>query len=528
MAFALAAASALIVTGAQGGAADAAGARRATPVGAEAVPLTPAQRTALIADAQAAGAATADRLGLGPREKLIAVDVVEDADGARHTRYQRTFAGLPVLGGDLVEHRAAGGRTTVTRATAAAIAVPTTTPVRTPATARRAALGAAVAEGDSGAHADRAPRLVVWAAAGRPALAWESVATGRRPDGSPSELHVIGDATTGKELFRYQAVRNGTGISTYSGPVGLDTTYNGTTRRYELIDPKRGNHRTCDLRRQTSGACVPMSDLDDVWDHVGQRTGVDAHYGHAVTWDYFLYVHGRNGIRNDGRAGTSRVNYGNGYVNAFWQDSCFCMTYGDGGGSRPPTSIDVAAHEMSHGVTSATANLLFSAEAGGLNEGTSDIFAASVEFHADNPYDPGDYLIGEKLSTDGTPLRSMDRPSRDGRSKDYWYPGIGSIDVHHSSGVADHFFYLLSEGSGRKVINGVAYDSPTFDGVPVTGIGRAAAEKIWYRALTVYMTSTTDYRAARAATLRAAADLYGQGSAPYGGVAAAWAAVNVK
>ncbi|GAA2411605.1 hypothetical protein GCM10010420_45730 [Streptomyces glaucosporus] len=153
-----------------------------------------------------------------------------------------------------------------------------------------------------------------------------------------------------------------------------------------------------------------------------------------------------------------------------------------------------------------------------------------MEFRAANGTDVGDYLVGEKIDIrgNGTPLRYMDKPSKDGSSKDYWSSSLGSADVHHSSGPANHFFYLLSEGSGAKTINGVSYNSPTYDGKAVSGIGRAKAEKIWYRALTVYMTSTTKYAGARTATLSAAADLYGSGSAEYQAVNAAWAAVNVK
>ncbi|MGO4417761.1 M4 family metallopeptidase, partial [Streptomyces sp. MCAF7] len=132
------------------------------------------------------------------------------------------------------------------------------------------------------------------------------------------------------------------------------------------------------------------------------------------------------------------------------------------------------------------------------------------------------------INGDGTPLRYMDKPSKDGASKDSWYSGVGNVDVHYSSGVANHFFYLLSEGSGAKEVNGVEYDSPTADGSKVEGIGRDKAEKIWYKALTTYMTSTTDYHAAREATLKAATDLYGADSAEYKGVNSAWAGVNVK
>ncbi len=259
--------------------------------------------------------------------------------------------------------------------------------------------------------------------------------------------------------------------------------------------------------------------------------GADAHYGAQLTWDYYKNVHGRNGLRNDGVAPYSRVHYGNAYVNAFWDDSCFCMTYGDGtSNTHPLTSIDVAAHEMTHGLTSVTGNMTYSGEPGGLNEATSDIMAAAVEFYANNPQDVGDYLVGEKIDIngDGTPLRYMDKPSKDGGSKDAWYSGIGGIDVHYSSGPANHVFYLMSEGSGAKVINGVSYNSPTSDNLPVTAIGRDAAAKIWFRALTVgYFKSNTNYAAARTATLQAAADLYGANSVTYNNVANAWAGINV-
>jgi hypothetical protein len=206
------------------------------------------------------------------------------------------------------------------------------------------------------------------------------------------------------------------------------------------------------------------------------------------------------------------------------------MTYGDGSGNANPlVSIDVAAHEMTHGLTSATAKLVYSGESGGLNEATSDILGAAVEFAANNSSDVGDYLIGEEINIngDGTPLRYMDKPSRDGSSKDNWYSGIGSIDVHYSSGPANHFFYLLSEGSGAKTINGVSYDSPTADGLPVTGIGRAKAEQIWFKALTTKFTSTTNYAAARTGTLAVAGELYGTTSAEYKAVQDAWAGVAV-
>ncbi|MEV7239575.1 M4 family metallopeptidase, partial [Streptomyces sp. NPDC051020] len=375
-------------------------------------------------------------------------------------------------------------------------------------------------------------RKVVWAASGTPTLAWETVVGGTQADGTPSELHVITDAKTGKKLFEYQGIETGVGDSMYSGQVTLGTSQ--ADGSYSMTDGTRGGHKTYDLGGGSSGTGTLFTDPDDTWGDgtTGNRqtAGVDAAYGAQLTWDYYKDVHGRNGIKNDGVGAYSRVHYGNAYVNAFWSDSCFCMTYGDGtGNNKPLTSIDVGAHEMTHGVTSNTAGLIYSGESGGLNEATSDIFAAAVEFHADNANDPGDYLVGEKIDIrgNGTPLRYMDKPSQDGRSKDAWYSGLGSIDVHYSSGPANHWFYLASEGSGAKTVNGVDYDSPTSDGLPVTAIGRDAAAKIWYRALTTYMTSSTNYAGARTATLQAAADLYGLGSDTYINTANAWAGINV-
>ncbi|MEV5549883.1 M4 family metallopeptidase [Streptomyces sp. NPDC052309] len=529
-AVALAGVAALVATAVQSGAATAA--PKAPVPGAESVKLTPSQRAELLREADAATADTAAGLGLGAKEKLVVRDVVKDRDGTLHTRYERTYDGLPVLGGDLVVTTDAGKTERVVKATRAAIKVASVTPKISATKAEQQALSAAKAAGAEQPDADRAPRKVIWAASGTPVLAYETVVGGLQEDGTPNELHVVTDAATGAKLYEYQAVHNGTGNTMYSGTVTLGTAQSGSS--YTLTDTARGNHKTYNLNRGTSGTGTLFSGSDDVWGNGSpsnaETAAADAHYGAALTWDYYKNVQGRSGIRGDGVGAYSRVHYGNNYVNAFWSDSCFCMTYGDGSGNTHPlTSIDVAAHEMTHGVTSNTARLVYSGESGGLNEATSDIFGAAVEFHANNPSDVGDYLIGEEIDIngDGTPLRYMDKPSKDGASKDSWYSGIGSIDVHYSSGPANHFFYLLSEGSGTKTINGVTYNSPTSDGLPVTGIGRAKAEKIWFRALTTKFTSTTNYAGARTGTLAAAGELYGTDSAEYKAVQDAWAGVNV-
>ncbi|MFD9121916.1 M4 family metallopeptidase [Streptomyces bottropensis] len=510
---------------------------KAKPAGAQ-VALTPAARTALIKKADAATTETADEIGLGAKEELVVRDVLKDADGTVHTRYERTFGGLPVLGGDLVVHESkAGAIKSVTRATKATVKVADLTADVTKATAEKQALKAAKAEGSTKTEADKAPRKVVWAASGKPALAYETVVGGFQHDGTPQQLHVVTDAETGKKLYEWEAVQTGSGKSKYNGSVTLGTTLSGST--YNLTDAGRGGHKTYNKARSTSSSAGTLfTDADDVWgtgsissSSTDQNAAVDAHYGAQVTWDFYKNVLGRNGIKNNGVAAYSRVHYGNAYVNAFWDDSCFCMTYGDGtSNTKPLTSLDVAGHEMSHGLTANTARLNYSGESGGLNEATSDIFGTAVEFYAANASDPGDYLIGEKIDINGngTPLRYMDQPSKDGDSANYWSSSLGSLDVHYSSGPANHFFFLLSEGSGAKTINGVSYNSPTSNGATITGIGRAKAVQIWYKALSTYMTSTTNYKGARTATLNAASSLYGASSAEYAAVNAAWAAVNVN
>jgi Zn-dependent metalloprotease len=536
---ALVATAALLALGVPSGAASAepAAAPHPGPLRTGSLPadLTPAQHTALVRSAATRTDTTADSLGLGAKEKLVVKDVVKDQDGTLHTRYERTYAGLPVLGGDVVVHTPPASRAAGTVSTTfnnrRTVKVASTDATFTKSAARSKALKAAEAL-DAGKATTDSARKVIWSGSGTPRLAWETVIAGLQDDGTPSKLHVITDASTGAKLHQFQGVDTGTGNTQYSGTVTLNTTLSGST--YQLYDTTRGGHKTYSLNNGTSGTGSLMTDADDVWGTGAgsntQTAGADAAYGAQTTWDFYKNTFGRSGIKNDGVAAYSRVHYSTAYVNAFWDDDCFCMTYGDGTSSTHAlTSLDVAGHEMSHGVTSNTAGLDYSGESGGLNEATSDIFGTGVEFYAANSSDVGDYLIGEKINIngDGTPLRYMDEPDQDGGSADSWYSGLGNLDVHYSSGPANHMFYLLSEGSGTKTINGVTYNSPTSDGVAVAGIGRAAALQIWYKALTTYMTSSTNYAGARTAALNAAASLYGTSSAQYAGVGNAFAGINV-
>src|SRR5690606_21772896 len=128
------------------------------------VALTPAQRAELIREANATKAETAREIGLGAKEKLVVRDVLKDRDGTVHVRYERTYDGLPVLGGDLVvQGDRAGEADTVVKATRAAVKPATTAAAVPAAKAEQQALSAAKAEQAESPDVDRAPRKVIWA-----------------------------------------------------------------------------------------------------------------------------------------------------------------------------------------------------------------------------------------------------------------------------------------------------------------------------------------------------------------------------
>ncbi|MFJ3786169.1 M4 family metallopeptidase [Streptomyces sp. NPDC090093] len=483
-------------------------------------------------------AATARELGMGPDERLVAKDVLIDADGSRHVRYDRTYRGLPVIGGDLVVHLAEDG--TITGSDLAhqgAVRIAGTTPKLTAADASAKAVKHArhVKKAKAGSK-DSA--LVVYAVGKIPVLAYRSTVTGEGETGPTSREAVIVDATSGAALDQYELHQSvtGTGNGVTVGQVSIETTQ--TAGGYTLTDAAHGGTIVYDSYnspqsnpRQNARA---FSKTTNSWGNgtssSRESAAVDASYGLAKTWDYYKESFNRSGIRNDGRGARAYVHVDNSLVNAFYDDNCFCMYFGDGSsqnGNTPVTAVDVAGHEMSHGVTAATANLTYSGESGGLNEATSDIFGTMVEFYANNAGDPGDYYIGEKLNMSGGSLRRMDNPATDGRSLSCWNSGAGSVDVHLSSGIGNHFFYLAAEGTGAKTIGGRPHTGTTCNNDTFAGIGKDKAAAVWYRALTTYMTSTTNYAGARTATLQAAADLYGTNSQERYLVSKAWAAVSV-
>jgi Zn-dependent metalloprotease len=488
-------------------------------------------------------------------DAFTARDAIVDADGTEHVRFQRSYRGLPVIGGDFVVHSRNGqvGKVSQTLKTSAR-------PGTTPRVGRDQAIVEAGAR--FGGHFIGAPssRLVIYARGASPVLAHEVTFNGIKADQTPTEMHYFVDAKSGRILGQWDAIQTarpgpggggtacvaavGTGKSLTEGNVVLNTAKCGSS--YQLKDLTRGGGHTSNMGLKTAGLGSDYTDADNIWGsnllNNAQTVAADAHYGVAETWDFYKNNFNRHGIADDGVGALSRVHYGRNYGNAFWSDGCFCMTFGDGDNGAsilPLVALDIAGHEMSHGVTSRSANLTYSGESGGLNEATSDIMGTMVEYYANNSNDPTDYVIGEELFPNNADrykaIRWMFKPSLDGASPDCYSPDIGGIDVHYSSGVANHFYYLLAEGAvvpsgfGSGTPVGLTAASLVCNGnTSLSAIGRSAAQQIWYRALTVYMTSNTDYAGARAATISASTDLYGASSAQTNAVKAAWSAVSVN
>ena len=525
-------------------------------------------------------------LGLNGLHAFVHRDSQTDELGMTHSRFQQTFQGVKVFGGEVITHMDAAGQlraSTLAHRTVGALNV---TPGLQPSEALAIAHQTLAPKG-AYTYAPTAELVIVpetetVAAAPRKGfrdaeivreqvvrytLAYHVKTT--LQNGAEETMHMdyLINAHTGAVIDQWNDLHTtaatGTGNSQFSGAVSLNT--NTVASGYELRDTVRGmNYATYNLNHATSGTGTIYTDADNTWgngtnyvegasttDAAGQTAGVDAHYGVGITYDYYKNVHGRNGIDGTGKATYSRVHYSNSYDNAFWDDTCFCMTYGDGSSFLTLTSIDVAGHEMSHGVCARTANLTYRGESGGLNEANSDINGTMVEFMAHGggtttvpnytaitgtinvnygTVPAANYLIGEQLATASfnKPLRYMYKPSLDGSSKDAWSTSLKRLDVHYSSGPANHFFFLLAHGSQIDAFSG-NIQSPLANGVTsITGIGNDKAARIWYRALSTYMTSSTTYAGARTACLSAATDLYGAGSVEYNAVNTAWKAVNVQ
>jgi Zn-dependent metalloprotease len=462
-----------------------------------------------------------------------------------HTHVQQTVDGVPVWEGEAIVHlKADGGLSLVTDSLKENIAVATK-----PTFNEKDALEIAMRMYPGSKHITEEPtvQLFIYRGEDRDHLAYR-VQMPRLDGTDQTAVPVIFvDAHTGEKVYEYDNLQTGSGSSLYSGTVTINTSQSGSTFYMEDLTRRMGTFNMNSTGSETTGGGGTQSrytDTDDVWNTTIQRAGVDAHFGARWTYDYFLNIHSRNGIDGSGGPGvttaaansgisliTSRVHFGTSgrYNNAFWFNNR--MSYGDGDGVNfsPLTTVDICGHEMTHGVTERTAGLTYASESGALNESFSDIFGAMVEAYKDGVVSSDTWKIGEDAYTPGTAgdaLRSMSNPNSVGDPDHYTlrlYQGActpsssnDNCGVHTNSSISNHAYYLIANGGTNRV-----------SGIAVTGIGTSAAERIFFRALDVYTTSSTNFSGARTASLNAATDLYGNGSTQYNGVARGWCAVGI-
>lgn len=431
------------------------------------------------------------------REELALVGVQEDELGKVHVRFQQTLNGLPVAGAELVVHAyAKTGKVYAVNGTF----VPDENLPRKPVLNGVEALQQAAVEAGiiSGVALD-APRLTyVVRENGKAYLAWTTRVSFEDEKGEHLD-RIYADAITGELVTSEALIHSALYRKIY-------TANNGTSLPGTLLFQEGGS----------SSDSVAMAAYNNL----------------GYTYNYYKTKFNRDSIDGAGMTLIGTVHYGNRYNNAFWNGSQ--MVFGDGDGttfSPFANALDVVAHELAHGVTERTANLTYSSEPGALNEAWSDIYGANVEAYRNGGITSNTWKIGEACYTPGTSgdaLRYMNNPTADGYSADYYperlYPNCTPSSandycgVHGNSGIANLAYYLLVAG-------GTHPRGKTSVSVPA--IGMAKAEKIFYRALTTYMTSSTNFQGARNATAQAAADLYGgTSSAEYNAVQKCWDAVG--
>lgn len=350
---------------------------------------------------------------------------------------------------------------------------------------------------------------------------------------APGYWHYFVDATNGNVIEKYNAVDHitGFGYGVLGARQSFEIAQDEKTGQFNLFDGKRGQGiHTFDAENMDENLFNLFSqwlgytgeEVESKSKFFEDKAAVDAHVNAGKVYDYYKKTFNRNSFDDKGAKLISTVHVGESWNNAAWNG--VQMMYGDGDGKTfIPLSagLDVIGHELTHAVTEHTANLVYKNESGALNESLSDIMGVMVEKKS--------WDLGADIYTPGKPgdaLRSLKDPASipnplkpgEGYPDHYNKRYTGTADnggVHINSSINNKAAYLVSEGGDHY-------------GVKVTGVGREATEKIYYRALTKYLTANSDFKMMRQAALQSAEDLYGKNSKAVQAVTKAYDAVGVK
>ncbi|MFJ4667729.1 M28 family peptidase [Kitasatospora purpeofusca] len=477
-----------------------------------AAPTPPSALAAAVNAADQAAAAGLDALAKGPGETYERQSVTPWLGGLYSVAYERSYKGLPVVGGDAVVLADGQGKVHGSQsANTGAIGVPTTALISAANAERTARTKLATVDGV------QSRRLVVRVKDGTGRLAWETVLTGRTAS-APSTLHVFVDARNGEVVDSYDDVRAGTVNSKWNGPAPVTISTTGSGSSYSLRDPSRPGLSCAD--NATGQVFTKSSDSWGNGSPTSKETGCgDVMFAAQKEWDMLKDWLGRNG--HNGTGGSWPVKVGLNDVNAYWDGSS--VSIGHNNANEWISSIDVVGHEFGHGIDQYTpggAN-----NENGLGEGTGDIFGALTEAYANepSPYDSPDYTVGEMINLVGRgPIRNMANPSLVNGDPNCYSSSIPSTEVHAAAGPLNHWFYLLAEGSNP---GGGKPTSPTCNSSAVTGVGIKDAGRVFYGGM-LLKTSGMTYKRYRTTTLSAAKSLDPSCNL-FNRTKAAWDAVSV-
>ncbi|MFE2286382.1 M28 family peptidase [Streptomyces sp. NPDC059443] len=486
----MAAAAAMVLTAGLAGtlAGTASAAQKANPA------PSPTKAERAVAAADAAVRSGLDTLVNSPQQSYERRLVTPWVKDLYSVAYERSYRGLPVVGGDAVVLADGEGRVRTVQSASSAVIDVATTPSVTAKAAETTSRGEQAAT-------DRvqSSRLVVRLKDDKSVLAWETVLIGRTAT-APSKLHVFVDARTGKVLDRYDEVVAGTGTSKWNGPnpLTISTTSSGGT--YSLRDPNRPGLSCADY--STGTVFSKSSDSWGTGNPTSKETGcTDLMFAAQKQWDMLSQWLGRNGVSGNGQSFPGKVGLGD--LNAYWDGSS--VTIGHNSANEWIAGVDVVAHEYGHAIDSNTPGGTSGQEAG-LGEGTGDIFGALTEAYANepSPYDTPDYTVGEMINLQGNgPIRNMYNPSAINNDPSCYSSSIPNTEVHAAAGPLNHWFYLLAEGTNP---GGGKPNSSTCNQSTLTGAGVQNAGKIFYGGM-LLKTSGMSYKKYRTATLSSAKSL---------------------
>lgn len=445
------------------------------------------------------GKAQQSSLRLTPINSLKYVGVHKDMHHKNHFRLQQQYAGYDVFGGYVIVH----GKVLNTGNT---LAVDNTTTMTglvydnlqsdlgAPATNFEQRAGSALQtflaqfQGDSISQTTAVP--IVYIDEGNQAhWAYKVSALIQYIDKIPARPTAILDAQTFNEFIQWNALKTSNTVNKLSLVKGQG--YGGNTKtekleyngvQYPFLEISRNpatqicymsnsGVRVIDMHHKFSTVsnssmkfnCPEATSLlqqDYYWtgylgdgydtENGGFSPSDDAlYFGYVINHLYYDWYHENALSQPDGTPMklVMRVHYGDGYENAFWDG--MSMTFGDGADFfYPLVSLGVGAHEISHGFTEQHSDLMYYGESGGINEAFSDMAAQAAEYYSTKT---NTWMLGSEIVKEDsgyTALRFMDLPSKDGVSidtADEYYEGL---DVHYSSGVYNHLFYLLAHQQG--------------------------------------------------------------------------------